>query len=86
MVSSPTAAIPFLFIDLYFIGTFLINGTLFFLLTALIIVIGIHYQILQEERFLTQHYGDSYREYYNTVGRYFTWKQALIQGRISSLE
>jgi len=76
----------FLFIDLFFIGTFLINGTLFFLLTSLIVVIGIHYQILQEERFLTQHYGDSYRDYRSAVGRYFTWKQALTLGRISSLE
>jgi len=75
----------FLFIDLYFIGTFLINGTLFFLLAALIVVVGIHYQILQEERFLLQYYGDSYQFYRNAVGRYFTWKQARTQGHISSM-
>ena len=75
----------FLFIDLYFIGTFLINSTLFFLLAALIVVIGIHYQILQEERFLLQHYGDSYRVYRNAAGRYLTWKRAHTQGHISSM-
>jgi protein-S-isoprenylcysteine O-methyltransferase Ste14 len=63
-------------IDRYFIGTFLINGTLFFLIAALIVVFGIHYQILQEEKFLDKNYGQSYQDYCNSVARYFTWKRA----------
>ena len=76
----------FLFIDLYFLGTFLINGTLFFLLAALIVIVGIHYQILQEERFLLQYYGNSYQEYCYAAGRYFTWKRVRPSGQISSMD
>lgn len=53
----------FLFLDLYFIGTFLINGTLIFLLFSTVIIAGMHYQILQEERFLLQKYGMVYQRY-----------------------
>jgi protein-S-isoprenylcysteine O-methyltransferase Ste14 len=60
----------FVFLDAYFVGTFLINGTLFFLLAALLGVTLIHYQILQEERFLEGRYGDPYREYKRTAPRY----------------
>lgn len=60
----------FVFLDAYFVGTFLINGTLFFLLAALLAVTLIHYQILQEERFLDGRYGEPYREYKRTVSRY----------------
>ena len=44
----------FVFLDLYFVGTFLIAGTLTFLAFAAVIVAGVHYQILQEEKFLTK--------------------------------
>jgi protein-S-isoprenylcysteine O-methyltransferase Ste14 len=60
----------FVFLDAYFVGTFLLNGTLFFLLAALLGVALIHYQILQEERFLEGRYGDPYREYKRTAPRY----------------
>jgi len=60
----------FAFIDLYFIGTFLINGTSVFLIFAVITVIGLHYQILQEENFLSGRYGQAYRDYCRQVGRY----------------
>ncbi len=66
----------FLFIDLYFFGTFLINGTLFFLLIAIAVILGMHYQILQEEDFLMQNYGQSYLVYYKKVGRYFSWQRS----------
>ncbi|MBC8509131.1 MAG: isoprenylcysteine carboxylmethyltransferase family protein [Chloroflexi bacterium] len=62
----------FLFIDLYFFGTFLINGTIFFLLATLAVIVGLHYQIIQEERFLMENYGESYFAYAKKVGRYFT--------------
>jgi protein-S-isoprenylcysteine O-methyltransferase Ste14 len=67
----------FVFLDLYFIGTFLINGTLIFLIAALIAVIGAHYQIIQEERFLTYAYGREYQDYRRTTDRYFSWHHLL---------
>ncbi|MBP7584884.1 MAG: isoprenylcysteine carboxylmethyltransferase family protein [Spirochaetes bacterium] len=60
----------FLFMDLYFTGTFLVTGTPFFLAFALVTVAGIHFQILQEERFLKGHYGDEYLAYAGSVRRY----------------
>ena len=62
----------FLFVDLYFVGTFLLNGSLFFLVLALLVVPGLHYQILQEEKFLLRQYGQAYRDYCARTGRYFT--------------
>jgi protein-S-isoprenylcysteine O-methyltransferase Ste14 len=53
----------FVFLDLYAFGTFLINGTLGFLLFALVLATGIHYQILQEESFLRRTYGTAYHDY-----------------------
>lgn len=63
----------FVFIDLYFIGTFLINGTLIFLIFAVVVVIGLHYQIIQEENFLAKAYGQAYLDYCAKTGRYFGW-------------
>ena len=65
----------FVFLDLYFIGMFLINGTLVFLIFAGVTLLGIHYQILQEERFLAVKYGQEYREYRSRTGRYFGLKK-----------
>jgi protein-S-isoprenylcysteine O-methyltransferase Ste14 len=42
----------FVFLDLYFAGTFFINGTLIFLVFAVVVIAGVHYQIMQEESFL----------------------------------
>ncbi|MFC1974892.1 methyltransferase family protein [Chloroflexota bacterium] len=60
----------FVFIDLYFVGAFLINGTPIFLVFAVLVLGGLHYQILQEEKFLTNTYGDSYQRYFTRTGRY----------------
>jgi protein-S-isoprenylcysteine O-methyltransferase Ste14 len=65
----------FVFLDLYFIGTFLINGTLIFLIFAGVTAMGIHYQILQEEKFLVGKYAQAYREYYSRTGRYVGLKK-----------
>ncbi len=65
----------FVFLDLYFIGTFLIDGTLVFLIFAGVTVLGIHYQILQEEKFLTGKYGQAYQEYCSRTGRYFSLRK-----------
>jgi len=62
----------FVFLDLYFLGTFLINGTLTFLIFAGVTILGIHTQILQEERFLLSRYGQAYREYCSRTGRYIS--------------
>lgn len=60
----------FLALDFYFLGMALIYGTPVFILTFLLTVVGIHYQILQEERFLKERYREKYREYRRTVRRY----------------
>lgn len=61
----------YVFLDLYFLGAFLINGTLVFLAFAIVMVAGVHYHILEEEDFLSAHYGEQYRVYRSRVGRYF---------------
>jgi protein-S-isoprenylcysteine O-methyltransferase Ste14 len=63
----------FMSLDLYLVGTFLINGTMIFLLFTIIVVAGIHYQIRNEERFLTSHYGQAYWDYCARTERYLTW-------------
>jgi len=64
----------FVFLDLYFIGTFLINGTLIFLIFAVLVAVGLHYQILQEEKALARIYGQAYQDYCARTDRYFTWR------------
>lgn len=69
----------YLFFDLYFAGTFLLNGTLIFLLFALIAGLLLHLQILQEEAFLRRIYGRAYEEYCARTGRYFGWRERPFQ-------
>jgi protein-S-isoprenylcysteine O-methyltransferase Ste14 len=64
----------FVFLDLYAFGTFLINGTLGFMLFAVVLFAGIHYQILQEESFLRRTYGTPYHDYCRRTPRYISWK------------
>lgn len=64
----------FVCLDLYAFGTFLLNGTLGFLIVALILAIGIHYQILQEEEFLLKFYGTAYQRYCDRTARYLGWR------------
>ena len=61
----------FIFFDLYFIGTFLINGTLIFLIFAIVTFISLHHQMLAEERVLVRIYGQAYKDYCARTGRYF---------------
>jgi len=68
----------FVFIDCYFIGTFLINGTLAFLIFAVMTVIGLDYQIHQEEKFLLDKYGRAYQTYCSQVGRYIDFRSTLL--------
>jgi len=71
----------FIFVDLYFIGTFLINGALIFLIFAAVVVIGLHYQIIQEEKFLAKAYGQAYQDYCARTGRYFGWQRTSHASR-----
>jgi protein-S-isoprenylcysteine O-methyltransferase Ste14 len=62
----------YLFFDLYFAGTFLINGTPFFALSAVFTVLNLHYQILNEEKHLAQVHGSRYQAYRLRTARYWT--------------
>ena len=68
----------FVFLNLYFLGTFLLTGTLSFLVFILVTITGIHLQILQEERFLAGRFGLAYRDYCACTGRYFSLKRNRI--------
>ena len=63
----------YLFLDLMFIGVFLMNGRLIFLIFALLTLIAIHWQILQEEAFLSNLYDEPYHQYRSRTGRYLIW-------------
>ncbi len=60
----------YLSLDLWFIGIFLINGTLIFLIFAALAGAAMHWQIRQEEAFLSNLYGQPYRDYCARTGRY----------------
>jgi protein-S-isoprenylcysteine O-methyltransferase Ste14 len=62
----------YVFLILWFIGIFLINGTLIFLIFALLAIAHLHYQIRQEEKFCAELYGQPYEDYCSRTGRYFT--------------
>jgi protein-S-isoprenylcysteine O-methyltransferase Ste14 len=63
----------YLFLDLWFIGIFLINGTLIFLIFAVLAVAVLHWQILQEEKFLLRLYGQPFQRYRAKTARYLYW-------------
>jgi protein-S-isoprenylcysteine O-methyltransferase Ste14 len=60
----------FLFMDIYFFGTFLVYPNLFFLLAFILAAIGFHWQIRREEKSLLSRFGDEYIEYCRRVRRY----------------
>ena len=60
----------FLFMDLYFAGTFLIFPNWFFLAFFILSAAGIHKQILNEEKFLRAKFGGAYDEYTRKTRRY----------------
>jgi protein-S-isoprenylcysteine O-methyltransferase Ste14 len=60
----------YLFLDLWFMGIFLINGRLIFLGFAVLALADVHWQILQEEAFLRRLYGRSYQIYCSQTRRY----------------
>ena len=62
----------YLSMDFIFIGFFLAIPNWLFFGAAAIALIGIHFQIRDEEKFLSEHYGSSYLKYRQKTGRYFT--------------
>lgn len=60
----------YLSLDLWFTGIFLINGTLVFLMLAILAIAVQHWQILQEEAFLLGLYGPQYQDYLAKTRRY----------------
>lgn len=60
----------YLFFDLWFLGTFLINGTALFLASALVGMANLHYQITEEEKALSLVHGGLYDAYRARTARY----------------
>jgi protein-S-isoprenylcysteine O-methyltransferase Ste14 len=60
----------YVFLALWFFGSFLINGTLIFLIFAVLATALLHWQTLQEERFLLKLYGKPYQDYLARTARY----------------
>jgi protein-S-isoprenylcysteine O-methyltransferase Ste14 len=60
----------FLFMDLYFIGIMLIYPNVVLTIIAIGTIIGIHLQILREEKFLENKFGVKYAEYKKQTRRY----------------
>ena len=63
----------YVFIDSWFIGTLLTNGTLIFLVLTVLALAAQHWQILREEEFLKKRYGEAYQRYRENVPRYLIW-------------
>ena len=63
----------YLFFVLYLSGIFLINGTLIFLIFAVMVALNLHYLTLEEETFLSRVHGVIYENYCAVTGRYITW-------------
>jgi protein-S-isoprenylcysteine O-methyltransferase Ste14 len=59
--------------NLFFIGMFLLNGTIFFLIFALLASVSVHFQILREEQFLSKQYGERFDAYRKRTPRYLIW-------------
>ena len=64
----------YLFFNLWFLGTFLIHGTLVFLCFTLFTILNLHCQIIKEEEFLQIFYGSEFNEYCRRTPRYFSWE------------
>lgn len=60
----------YIMIDSVFIGAFLVHGNLTILVLAAAYIKVSHREILDEERFLQERFGDQYSAYRRRVGRY----------------
>ncbi|MDH3212455.1 MAG: isoprenylcysteine carboxylmethyltransferase family protein [Myxococcales bacterium] len=57
-------------LDLIAVAAFVMSGSVFFLVSGLVVIVGIHVQILREERFLASAFGEDYARYRSRVARY----------------
>ncbi len=57
-----------------FLGTWLLNGTLVFLLYMLVVTPLLHRLTLEEERFLSRRYGERFARYRRQVPRYLAFR------------
>jgi protein-S-isoprenylcysteine O-methyltransferase Ste14 len=60
----------FLFMDLYFMGIMLMYPNIVFIIVTICVIIGIHLQILREENFLLNKFGEEYIQYKKQTRRY----------------
>ena len=60
----------FLFMDLYFMGIMLIYPNIVFIVVTICVIIGIHLQIIREEKFLLSKFGGEYIKYKKQTRRY----------------
>lgn len=68
----------FVCLDLFWISIFLLNGTLILLVLCGLALVGVHYQILQEEQYLRARFGAPYERYLARTPRYVGWRR--VQG------
>ena len=66
----------FLGFDLMYIGLLIAFFNYLHLIFVLYAIVMLHLQILQEEKFLTATFGDTYAEYKRKTGRYFIFDRA----------
>jgi len=64
----------YLGLTLLAVGVFLVLGRLVLLVLAVVFVVYFQFLIRREERFLAEHYGDAYRDYARSVGRWWTYR------------
>lgn len=65
----------YFFFDIYFLGTFFLNANYIFLIYFILIVINLHFQALQEEKFLKHKFKKDYKKYLVKTGMYFTFRK-----------
>lgn len=57
---------------LYALGLWLTYSNLLMLLSLVVVIVGVPYQVAQEEAFLRRQHGERYLDYQARVGRYWT--------------
>jgi protein-S-isoprenylcysteine O-methyltransferase Ste14 len=63
----------YVFFVVYYVATFLLNGSLVFLALAAIEALLLHRQVVVEERQLEAGFGALYRDYCSRTPRYWSW-------------
>lgn len=67
----------YVFFNLYFLGTFFLNANFIFLIYFVLIVVNLHFQALQEERFLKDTFEKKYTDYISKTARYLAYKKII---------